>query len=57
MSPMSMPKPSEQAKAAFSKLVPGEPAVTPERVVIQDVHLEDAGHRKALRQLVAQRRD
>jgi TfoX/Sxy family transcriptional regulator of competence genes len=28
MSPMSMPKPSEQAKAAFSKLVPGEPAVT-----------------------------
>jgi TfoX/Sxy family transcriptional regulator of competence genes len=24
---MSMPKPSEQAKAAFSKLVPGEPAV------------------------------
>ena len=31
MSPMtggSMPKPSEQAKAAFTKLVPGEPAVT-----------------------------
>jgi TfoX/Sxy family transcriptional regulator of competence genes len=28
MSPMSMPKPSEQAKAAFSKIVPGEPAVT-----------------------------
>jgi TfoX/Sxy family transcriptional regulator of competence genes len=28
MSPMSMPKPSEQAKAAFAKLVPGEPAVT-----------------------------
>jgi TfoX/Sxy family transcriptional regulator of competence genes len=28
MTPGSMPKPSEQAKAAFSKLVPGEPAVT-----------------------------
>jgi TfoX/Sxy family transcriptional regulator of competence genes len=31
MSPMtagSMPKPSEQAKAAFASLVPGEPAVT-----------------------------
>jgi TfoX/Sxy family transcriptional regulator of competence genes len=28
MSSMSMPKPSEQAKAAFTKLVPGEPAVT-----------------------------
>lgn len=28
MSPGSMPKPSEQAKAAFTKLVPGEPAVT-----------------------------
>ena len=31
MSPMTsgaMPKPSDQAKAAFSKLVPGEPAVT-----------------------------
>jgi TfoX/Sxy family transcriptional regulator of competence genes len=25
---MKMPKPSEQAKAAFSKLVPGDPAVT-----------------------------
>jgi TfoX/Sxy family transcriptional regulator of competence genes len=25
---MSMPKPSEQAKSAFTKLVPGEPAVT-----------------------------
>jgi len=31
MSPMTsgaMPKPSDQAKVAFSKLVPGEPAVT-----------------------------
>jgi TfoX/Sxy family transcriptional regulator of competence genes len=28
MSPMSMPKPSEQAKAAFTQLVPGEPTVT-----------------------------
>jgi TfoX/Sxy family transcriptional regulator of competence genes len=28
MAPGSMPKPSEQAKAAFSKLVPDEPAVT-----------------------------
>jgi TfoX/Sxy family transcriptional regulator of competence genes len=28
MTPGSMPKPSEQVKAAFSKLVPGEPAVT-----------------------------
>ena len=28
MTPGSMPKPSEQAKAAFTKLVPGEPAVT-----------------------------
>jgi TfoX/Sxy family transcriptional regulator of competence genes len=31
MSPMergSMPKPSDEAKAAFTKLVPGEPAVT-----------------------------
>jgi TfoX/Sxy family transcriptional regulator of competence genes len=28
MTPGSMPKPSEQAKAAFSKLVPSEPAVT-----------------------------
>lgn len=26
--PMKMPKPSEEAKAAFSKLVPSEPAVT-----------------------------
>ena len=25
---MKMPKPSEQAKAAFAKLVPGEPAIT-----------------------------
>ena len=25
---MKMPKPSEQAKAAFTKLVPGEPAIT-----------------------------
>jgi TfoX/Sxy family transcriptional regulator of competence genes len=28
MKPGSMPKPSEKAKAAFSKLVPDEPAVT-----------------------------
>jgi TfoX/Sxy family transcriptional regulator of competence genes len=28
MAPGSMPKPSEAAKAAFSKLVPDEPAVT-----------------------------
>src|SRR5207249_350877 len=28
MSPMTMPKPSEQAKAAFHKLVPPDPAVT-----------------------------
>lgn len=28
MAPGSLPKPSEQAKAAFSKLVPDEPAVT-----------------------------
>jgi TfoX/Sxy family transcriptional regulator of competence genes len=28
MAPGSMPKPSEHAKAAFSKLVPDEPAVT-----------------------------
>ena len=28
MKPESMPKPSEKAKAAFSKLVPDEPAVT-----------------------------
>src|ERR1700719_2389995 len=28
MSPMSMPKPSEQAKAAFQKLVPPDPNVT-----------------------------
>ncbi|GAC1474769.1 MAG: hypothetical protein PVSMB3_12610 [Candidatus Dormibacteraceae bacterium] len=28
MAPGSMPKPSEKAKAAFSKLVPDEPAVT-----------------------------
>jgi TfoX/Sxy family transcriptional regulator of competence genes len=28
MSPMSMPKPSEQAKSAFQKLVPPDPAVT-----------------------------
>jgi TfoX/Sxy family transcriptional regulator of competence genes len=28
MSPMTMPKPSEQAKAAFLKLVPPDPAVT-----------------------------
>jgi TfoX/Sxy family transcriptional regulator of competence genes len=28
MSPMTMPKPSEQAKAAFQKLVPADPAVT-----------------------------
>jgi TfoX/Sxy family transcriptional regulator of competence genes len=28
MSPMSLPKPSEQAKAAFQKLVPGDPAVS-----------------------------
>jgi len=28
MSPGAMPKPSEQAKAAFTKLVPAEPAVT-----------------------------
>jgi TfoX/Sxy family transcriptional regulator of competence genes len=28
MAPGSMPKPTEQAKAAFSKLVPDEPAVT-----------------------------
>jgi TfoX/Sxy family transcriptional regulator of competence genes len=27
MSPMTMPKPSEQAKAAFQKLVPADPAV------------------------------
>jgi len=26
--PMKMPKPSEQAKAAFTKLVPGGPAIT-----------------------------
>ena len=26
--PMKMPKPSEQAKAAFAKLVPAEPAIT-----------------------------
>jgi len=26
--PMKMPKPSEQAKAAFTKLVPGDPAIT-----------------------------
>ncbi len=25
---MKMPKPSEQAKAAFTKLVPGDPAIT-----------------------------
>jgi TfoX/Sxy family transcriptional regulator of competence genes len=28
MSPMSMPKPSEQAKAAFQKLLPPDPAVS-----------------------------
>jgi len=28
MSPMTMPKPSAQAKAAFQKLVPPDPAVT-----------------------------
>jgi TfoX/Sxy family transcriptional regulator of competence genes len=28
MSPMSMPKPSEQAKAAFQRLMPPDPAVT-----------------------------
>ena len=28
MSPMTMPRPSEQAKAAFQKLVPPDPAVT-----------------------------
>jgi TfoX/Sxy family transcriptional regulator of competence genes len=28
MSPMSMPKPSEQAKSAFQKLLPPDPAVT-----------------------------
>ena len=28
MIPGSLPKPSEQSKAAFSKLIPGEPAVT-----------------------------
>jgi TfoX/Sxy family transcriptional regulator of competence genes len=28
MAPGSMPKPSEEAKAAFSKLIPAEPAVT-----------------------------
>src|SRR5213083_124696 len=28
MSPMTMPNPSEQAKAAFHKLVPADPAVT-----------------------------
>src|SRR5256712_12360017 len=28
MSPMTMPKPSEQAKAAFQKLVPPDPKVT-----------------------------
>ena len=28
MSPMTMPKPSEQAKAAFHKLVPPDPAVS-----------------------------
>ena len=28
MSPMSLPKPSEQAKAAFQKLVPADPAVS-----------------------------
>src|SRR5437016_10533911 len=28
MSPMTMPKPSEQSKAAFQKLVPPDPAVT-----------------------------
>ena len=28
MAPGSMPKPSQEAKAAFSKLVPDEPAVT-----------------------------
>ena len=28
MSPMTMPKPSEQAKGAFQKLVPPDPAVT-----------------------------
>src|SRR6202022_4794891 len=28
MSPMSMPKPSEQAKASFQKLVPPDPAVS-----------------------------
>ena len=28
MKPGSMPKPSEKAKAAFSKLVPAEPAIT-----------------------------
>ena len=28
MSPMTMPKPSEQAKAAFRKLVPPDPAVS-----------------------------
>ena len=28
MSPMTMPKPSEQAKAAFQKLVPPDPAVS-----------------------------
>src|ERR1700694_5650860 len=28
MSPMTMPKPSEQAKAAFQKLVPPDPSVT-----------------------------
>ena len=26
--PMKMPKPSEQAKAAFTKLVPDEPPIT-----------------------------
>ena len=26
--PMKMPKPSDQAKAAFTKLVPGDPAIT-----------------------------
>src|ERR1700716_4678645 len=28
MSPMTMPKPSENAKAAFQKLVPSDPAIT-----------------------------
>ena len=28
MSPMTMPRPSEQARAAFQKLVPPDPAVT-----------------------------